>query len=158
MLLCDCPIDLLCREHTFNLHHNLERESGYFFTCGEAKQVKMDHKITVGGGKDRCWFYLLGKFCEMRWRIGVFVSFWTFLGIVIKFEVKSATLLFMAHIYYPCCDRSIGPLPSCWMQFGAMMGQLLLVILFTCTGLPAFSVSAGTLKNCFLLCNCIQLP
>ena len=56
---------------------------------------------------------LLGKFCEMKGRIGVTFSPWKILQIVFKFEVKSAMLDFMAHIHCPSRRRSIGPLPSC---------------------------------------------
>ena len=64
----------------------------------------MDHKITVGGWVLIC---LLGKFCEMKGRIGVSFSPWKFLLIVFKFEVKSAMLTFMAYIYCPGRLRSI---------------------------------------------------
>ena len=75
----------------------------------------MDHKITVGGERGG-WVLicLLGKFCEMRGRIGVTLPPWKILRIVFKCEVKSAMLPFVAHIYCPCRRRSIGPLPSCF--------------------------------------------
>ena len=50
---------------------------------------------------------LLGKFCEMKGRIGVSFSPWKFLQIVFKFGVKSAMLTFMAYIYCPGRLRSI---------------------------------------------------
>ena len=73
----------------------------------------MNHKITVGGRGGRVLIYLLGKFCEMRGRIGVSFYTWKILLIVFQFEVKSAMLPFIAHIYCPSRRRSIGPLPSC---------------------------------------------
>ena len=49
----------------------------------------------------------------MRGRISVSFSPWK---IAFKFEVKKAMLPFMAHIHCLCCRRSIGPLPSSFIN------------------------------------------
>ena len=102
---------------TYELKFKTERPSRVIVPAAKPPR-SMDHKITVGGERGG-WVLicLLGKFCEMRGRIGVTLPPWKILRIVFKCEVKSAMLPFVAHIYCPCRRRrSIGPLPSCSSQ------------------------------------------